>query len=481
MRKNVLIVTLDDAGHSDVGFAGFATGAKTPNFDRECRRGMRLNSFFGQPVCSLARWSFVTGQLPAHKGIYTTLFNSGAQNDQWNANSGVTAAQQTIYTLAKAAGCRTINLGKHHFGAALDVSSIADHSIDYVEGWALPTAYGGGPITPKYNGSIVGGQLVDLSVYRDRDTNVAKAFIDQTPQGSTPWFATVNFHAPHYPLAWDQSWMDAVVGKNETKKTRDGDVFTDQEGRQSTRAHYLAAIYGTDLAFGAMIDHLKATGQYDDTIILFFADNGPLGLNNPQTSGDQAGEPSPNFRGSKGSIYNGGICVPSFVSGAGIPKGETDTIIGFHDILPTLFSHLGVAYDAEQTDGEDMSDVWAGAQRERTKPIFWMTVQGMPKGTPSCHRSPQMRLHSPVGHAGVAAAHDVFFNYQFNIKGPRLEIYRPVTDDPAHEKNLTARVAESVRARYLAVMHEKIEEIQAVGEPRFYARSGVKYENRTPN
>src|SRR5262249_9042638 len=109
-------------------------------------------------------------------------------------------------------------------------------------------------------------------------------------------------------------------------------------------------------------------GLAENTIVVFTSDNGPHGY----------GSAGP-FPGAKHSLYDGGVHVAMLVRWPGhVPAGRVDgtSILSGVDWLPTLCSIVGAKYDAKQCAGEDVSDLWLGKERPRTKDLFWRTFGG---------------------------------------------------------------------------------------------------------
>jgi arylsulfatase A-like enzyme len=137
---------------------------------------------------------------------------------------------------------------------------------------------------------------------------------------------------------------------------------------------YLATLLEMDKQIGLFLDKLEEMGIRENTLIIFSSDNGPedYQISNARHSG--VGNAGP-FRGRKRSIYEGGIRVPFILSWPGnIPAGKVNdqSVVNGVDFLPTLAGITGAPLPEEQMqDGEDMSDVWLGSDRMRSKDLFW--------------------------------------------------------------------------------------------------------------
>jgi N-acetylgalactosamine-6-sulfatase len=162
--------------------------------------------------------------------------------------------------------------------------------------------------------------------------------------------------------------------------------------------HYLGNVYAMDLNVKSVLDVLDELGLAENTVVVFSSDQGPqrpygIGLRatgpnvkkHPGTTRD--GTPrtrDPNaqnmlgdtgvFRGNKGTVYDGGLRVPLIIRWPGKVKAncvDTENVIGGIDWLPSICKLAGVKDIPTDLDGEDVSDIWLGATRERTKPLLW--------------------------------------------------------------------------------------------------------------
>lgn len=122
-----------------------------------------------------------------------------------------------------------------------------------------------------------------------------------------------------------------------------------------------------DVQIGRLAEGLKRIGEDKNTIIIFTSDNGPL----PSFRGSRAAD----LRGTKLSLYEGGIRMPFIVSWPGhIPAGRSDETSEVHatDLLPSLLHIAGIKVPADyQGDGKDRSGVFLGKPSERGKDMYW--------------------------------------------------------------------------------------------------------------
>ncbi|MFY9150382.1 MAG: sulfatase-like hydrolase/transferase, partial [Prolixibacteraceae bacterium] len=122
-----------------------------------------------------------------------------------------------------------------------------------------------------------------------------------------------------------------------------------------------------DRQMGRLFDGLKRLGIDENTIVIFLSDNGPL----PSFKGSRSG----NFRGTKLSLYEGGIRLPYIVRWPGhTPEGLVDhtSVISATDFLPSLCAFAGAELPKEIVfDGEDKSQVLLGKSSKESRTLYW--------------------------------------------------------------------------------------------------------------
>ena len=210
-------------------------------------------------------------------------------------------------------------------------------------------------------------------------------------------------------------------------------------------AIYSAVVTEADRQVGRLVKHLDEKGLRDNTIVIFSADNGPEDIAIRNSSHSGVGSPGP-FRGRKRSLYEGGVRVPfilSWPAGAG-PQGAVDneSPLCAVDLLPTFCALAGVDVpESTKLDGEDMSDVFRGASRDRTTALFWewrFRVWGH-----TLNKSPMLALREGP------------WKLLFNPSGDRTELYY-VPDDLLEVNNVASSHQERVSSmKELALAWQK--------------------------
>ncbi len=370
---NIVFMFADDLGYGDLGCYGHPY-AKTPAIDQLAKEGTRFTQFYVTGVtCNPSRTGLMTGLFPARFPKYAADFGFGDK--------------PTITELLKSQGYRTSHFGKWHIGPD---DSDGTYGIDTVE------------TIGKSRNSMEG-----------RDTDLYSAAIDFIRQNKDgPFYVNVWGHATHFPVNTPESlaakFDDVQVNRADFSPTMQhkfdecekigGDV--DESMRQ-----YLGDVYQIDQNVGRVLATLDELNLADNTIVVFSSDHGPA----PVILGKQGARKYSNnmlgyageFRGGKHEQYEGGTRVPFIIRWPGhVKAGRVDsTNVGsFIDWLPTLCSIAGVAQTPRELDGEDISDIWLGADRKRTKPLFWKTSA---TGSTPAMRDGKWKLHLPRKQRGT--------------------------------------------------------------------------------
>lgn len=328
-RPNVVVFLADDAGWGDYGANGNRL-ARTPNIDSIARDGVSLDRFYVCPVCSPTRAEFLTGRYYPRTGV------RGVSTGQERMDLG----ERTVAEAFQQAGYATGAFGKWHNGSQWPYHPNARGFDEYYghtaghwgEYFDPPLEYNGLPARDR-------GYIVDLC------TDRALSFIEE--HHDCPFLCYIPFTTPHSPWAvpeeyWDH-FEDASVGQRAT--------LPDQEVLDHTRCA-LAMLENQDWNVGRVLRTLDDLGLAENTIILYFSDNGP----NSWRWND-------GMRGRKGSTDEGGVRSACFLRWPSkLPAGRTvGEIAGAIDLLPTLTSLAGVARVGDAPlDGRDLAPLLLG-------------------------------------------------------------------------------------------------------------------------
>lgn len=400
---NIVFIIADDLGWADVGFHG--GNAPTPHLDKLAEEGLELTQHYVAPVCSPTRVGLLTGRYWSRFGI-TTPTNSQA-------------LPMTTKTLANAlgdCGYDTCLVGKWHLGSKSEWGPNLygfDHSYGSLAGgvtaWSHLYKKGQFSVTWHRNGELIEeeGHVTDL---------LAKEAVNWIgSRTEKPFFLYVPFTAVHLPINEPDEWLAKVP-----------ESITSEIGR-----HYAACVMHLDDAVGQILKALDEKGVRENTLVVFTSDNGGSTVTNntqPYPPDDSpAGKltaDNGDLRGQKGSVYEGGIRMPTVVSWpAKIEAGKNDTPVFISDWMPTFCQLAG--FEAERPlkwDGVDLSQLLVSGSPIAERPIY---IAG-PRWRENALRMGDWKL--VVKGEGEAAA---------------AELFR-ISEDPNEEKNLANQKPEKV-------------------------------------
>ena len=321
---NIVIFLADDAGWGDYSHSGNRQ-VSTPNIDSIATAGVSLDRFYVCSVCSPTRAEFLTGRYHPRGGV------KGVSTGQERLNID----EKTIADAFKAAGYATGAFGKWHNGSQWPYHPMArgfDEYFGHTSGhWG---EYFDAPL--EENGRMVRTKGYIVNVCTDRTLN----FIDQNKD--KPFLCYVPFTTPHSPWAAPEEDWKRFKEMPITQPATDPKA----EEPDQTRCA-LAMIENQDMNVGRVLAKLRELKLDDNTIVVYFSDNGP---NSFRWTGG--------MKGRKGSTDEGGLRSVCYIRWpAKIPAGHTVTqIAGAIDLMPTIMSLAGVKrVGDEPLDGRDLT------------------------------------------------------------------------------------------------------------------------------
>ncbi len=384
---NVVIFLVDDMGIMDTSVPFLTDEAgrpkryplneyyRTPNMERLAARGIRFNNFCAMSVCSPTRVSLLTGQNAARHR--TTNWINPDQNNagprgppEWNWR-GLTRGQITLPGLLRAAGYRTIHVGKGHFGPRdAEGADPLNLGFDRNVGGASFGAPGSYYASENFGhgGKRARNAVPHLEKYHGTDvfltealTREAKALVSEAVQDGKPFFLHFAHYAVHAPFESDPRFA----------------AHYSESGKPPAAQAFATLIEGMDQSLGDLLDHLEALGVAENTLVFFLGDNGtdaPLGH-------EHAVACAAPLRGRKGSHYEGGMRVP-FIAAWARPKPEQPQqrrlpiavgalqpqLATVMDLFPTILAVAGAKVPREHVvDGARLDRLFMG-QRDRRHP-----------------------------------------------------------------------------------------------------------------
>ncbi|MFV0445685.1 MAG: sulfatase-like hydrolase/transferase [Planctomycetaceae bacterium] len=361
-RPNVVMVFIDDMGWGDFSCFG-NRDAQTPNVDRLATEGLRFEQFYvNSPICSPSRCALTTGQYPQRWRI-TSYLNNRADNNRRGVAQWLDSQAPTLARSLREQGYACGHFGKWHLGGQRDVDD-APLITEYGFQESLTNLEGMGPkllpLTLEPGESKAGRVWVDAerlcgpAVWMQRSeittgfVNSALAFVHRARKHNPPFYINLwpdDVHSPYWPPV--AAWGDG-----------------------SRRRLYLAVLEAMDQPFGWLFDTIRDDPQLrENTLVLVCSNNGP---------DKDVGSAGP-FRGTRATLFEGGIRSPLVVWGPGLiaedrvgTVNKTSMLAAF-DLAPSILAVTGTEPpQGVRFDGEDLSEVLLRRSDEsRGSPIFW--------------------------------------------------------------------------------------------------------------
>ncbi len=467
---NVIIIMADDVGYSDLGCYG--SEIATPNLDALAAGGVRFTQFYNTARCCPTRASLLTGLYPHQAGIGHMMGDYGIDGYRGDLNR----RSVTIAEALKPAGYRTYAVGKWHVTPGDTAATLAkQHNWPLQRGFDrfYGTIHGAGSFWDP--SSLVRDNTLITSAndpeyrpsgdyyYTDAISDHATKFIREHKRdhAGKPFLLYVPYTAAHWPMharesdiakykgRYDGGYAPVRAARWEKQKqlgiadaawglaplAGDWAAVKNKEFEIRCMEVYAAMLTVMDEGIGRIVAELKATGQFDNTVICYLQDNGgnaetngrvgpftpraaapslpPMGKDDQQFSsrpnqtrdgypvrggygtmpgpadtyvaygGDWANVSNTPFREYKHWVHEGGIATPLIVHWpAGIPaerRGKLDAQPGhLIDLMATCLDLSGAKYPAEFAgekitpfEGVSLRPALAGKALQRTQPIFW--------------------------------------------------------------------------------------------------------------
>ena len=351
-KPNIILMMSDDTGWGDIGVygGGDGRGHATPSLDRMAKEGIQFWSFYGQPSCTPGRAAAQTGRIPNRSGMTTVSGQGqggGMSHDEW-----------TIASVLKTADYNTVFVGKWHLGEDA-FSYPINHGYDEMHGVTLYHLNAYTYASAKYNpgmtpeilsyfqkvtkGVLEGKANADGSIAqattviegKDVADNIhrldqiaedaAMAYLDKHAKDDKPFFMSLNWSKNHQP----------------------GIPAKEFKGKSEVKTPYGDAVIELDTRSGRVLQKLRDLGIDKNTLVVWTVDNGTW-----QDVYPDAGYTP--FRGTKGTVREGGTRVPTVAWWPGtIPAGtETHAIAGGLDFMATFAAVAGAKLPTKDRAGK---------------------------------------------------------------------------------------------------------------------------------
>ncbi len=348
-RPNVLIILADDMGWGDLSSNG-NTNLATPQIDSIGKAGATLDRYFVCPVCSPTRAEFLTGRYHPRGGVH----------DVSTGGERLNLGDQTIAEVFKGAGYATGAFGKWHNGTQYPYHPNARGFEEY---YGFTSGHWGGYFDPPldHNGQLTKGKGYII----DDLTNHAMQFITDHKDG--PFFCYVPYNTPHTPMQVPQEYWDRFATKDITMRALKQKQPSQKEDVDFTRA-VLSMMENMDWNVGRLLKHLDDLHLADNTIVIFFSDNGP---NSWRWNGG--------MKGKKGNTDEGGVRSPFEIRWPGkiTPGKHVPQIAGAMDLLPTLADAAGITLKSPKPlDGKSLKPLLVGDVKDWPDRMIFSTWGG---------------------------------------------------------------------------------------------------------
>jgi len=388
-KPNIILILSDDFGYGDAGVYGGGEnrGMPTPSIDRMAGEGMTFFSFYAQPSCTPGRAAVQTGRIPNRSGMTTVAFQG--------QGGGLPAAEWTLASVLKTAGYATYFTGKWHLGEA-DYALPTAQGYDemrYVGLYHLNAyTYGDSAWFPdmdpqlramfnrvtkgslsgvagqpahedfKINGEYVNTPekgVVGIPYFDGYVEKAAIEYLQKAAKAGKPFFLNINFMKMHQPNLPAPEFVH----------------------KSPSKSKYADAMVENDTRIGRIMDEVRRLGLGNNTYVFWTSDNGAW-----QDVYPDAGYTP--FRGTKGTVREGGSRVPSIAWGPGIKPGSRNSdILGGLDYMATFAKMAGVALPTNDREGKpiifdsyDMSPVLFGTGKSARNSWFFFTENELSPG-----------------------------------------------------------------------------------------------------
>ena len=378
-RPNIVFILTDDQGAWAMGCAG-NPDVQTPNLDRLAQNGIRFDDFYcASPVCSPARASLVTGEIPSCHGVQDWIEKGNMDGYKYPEMKGTPGFDENDHAIDYLAGHRTYMeilsesgyqcalSGKWHLGANTEKKKGFDRWYTIGRGgcdYFHPDICDEGRMYPGE------GYITDLITER------SLMYIDEMSASEKPFYLSVHYTAPHSPWGPEQhpeqfrklyenckfeGTPDLPIHPNQIRTCPIGDT---PEKRRENLTGYYAAISAMDAGVGKIVDRLYEKGLMENTVIIFTADNG-MNLGHHGIWGKGNGTFPPN-------MYDSSVKVPLIIC---VPNNKEKGVVchamtSQYDIFPTILELAGCKWEQQSMQpGKSIMDILASPRKEPSERI----------------------------------------------------------------------------------------------------------------
>ena len=359
-KPNIIFLLADDMGYGELGSYG-QKEIKTPFLDSLAAQGMRFTDFYaGTAVCSPSRAVLMTG---LHTGHVSIRGNKGQYGNKYD-RVPLKKSETTLGEMLQDGGYQTAMIGKWHLGVPEDISTWAKgRGFDY----AVQEQWGENDKGQEIDERVHWVNNTQDSIFYNYNewscldefrTNFALDYLDKKANDK-PFFLYMSYRTPHaheYFLSKTDLYKDKI-----------------EEWPEIERRH-AARITMLDTQIKRLFDTLKASGELENTIIIFTSDNGPTNENHHSYTFFNS---SGGLKGYKRDLYEGGIREPMFAYWqnkikAGTTSNHQST---FYDVMPTL-AEIAEIKAPKNTDGISFLPELLNKKQPKHDHLYWEIQEG---------------------------------------------------------------------------------------------------------
>ena len=367
-KPNFILIVADDLAWNSIGYTSSEMSAVTEQLTDLASKGIIMNNFYAQEVCSPSRGSLMTGRYPLTIGMQYGMVGSVSE---W----GMPLDEITIGEVLKENGYTTHMLGKWHLGYFSPLFLPTARGFDSWIGYANGENYYWSKKIPDYpkNSDFITSNTTCYKPYDGDDKHdysttfyTSKAIsIIQDHSYETPLFLYLAYQAVHDPFIdfgiYENGMPDSYIEDDILSS-----IHHNITGR--LRQEYAKSLYMLDKSVGELYDALVEKDVMDNTYIIFMSDNGGCFYG--------GGKNSP-LRGSKGTLFEGGIKVDSFIYSPKLVNAGTtyDELMHISDWFPTIMELANIDYspdDDNALDGVSQISGWTGVSVPRSDMLYNM-------------------------------------------------------------------------------------------------------------
>ena len=360
-KPNLIVIMTDDMGYADVGFNG-CKDIPTPNIDSIAYNGAHIvNGYVSFPVCGPSRAGFITGRYQDRFG-----FTTNPTIDPTNDIAGLPLDEKTIAEVLHKEGYKSAIVGKWHLGTHPNFHPLK-RGFEYFYGFLsgghnyfmnqltienlenVKSKWAWYKTKLRENHKTLEFEDYKTDYLTDELSEAGLRFINKQAENNQSFFLFLAYNAPHTPMHATEKYLSR---------------FPDIEDKK--RKTYAAMVSAVDDGVGNVLRTLKDNGIEENTLIVFLSDNG--GAHN------NASQNTP-LRGTKGSVYEGGLRVPFAMQWKGVIPANTsyEESVSSLDIMASIVDILDIKTNPKKPlDGVNIIPYLTGKKKGAPHEyLFW--------------------------------------------------------------------------------------------------------------